>query len=126
MNSITMGSVLNQTLRGAVEGAERVLLLVSPASIASRYVRIELDCALDGGLEVVPILLGAEPDAGVAAAFGHAEAARAFRTPLRIDPADEQDIFRRVGAALARDAEATVRWLTALVEPPDSTDAGVR
>src|SRR5262249_40675716 len=103
---------------GAVEGAERVLLLVSPASIASRYVRIELDCALGAGLVVVPILLGAEPDAGAAAAFGHAGAAAAFRPALRIDPADEEGGFRKIGAALTRDAEATVRWLTALLESP--------
>jgi len=120
MNSITMGSVLDQTLRRAVEGAERVLLLVSAASVDSRYVRIELDCALGAGLEVVPILLGAEPDAGVAAAFGHAKAAHLFRDPLRIDPADEERCFRDISAALTRDVESTLRWLTSLPEasPP--------
>lgn len=111
MNSITMGSVLDQTLRGAVEGAECVLLLVSPSSIASRYVCIELDCAIGAGLSVVPILVGTEPEGGVAAAFGRPEAAAMFRTALRIDPGDEEGSFRMVAAVLARDADATVEWL---------------
>jgi hypothetical protein len=116
MNSITMGSVLDQTLRGAVEGAECVLLLVSPSSITSRYVRIELDCAIGAGLPVVPILTGTEPEDGVAAAFGRPDAAAMFQTALRIDPGDEEGSFRMVAAVLARDAGATVQWLNVLQE----------
>jgi hypothetical protein len=56
------GRTFLQELRDAVEGAERVLAVIGPAAVASPYVRVEWDHALQFGKGILPVLRAGKDD----------------------------------------------------------------
>jgi TIR domain len=60
LNSITLGSPLDGSLRSAVADAQYLTLVATPAAAKSDYVRLEVEAAVRHGLRIVPIVFAGQ------------------------------------------------------------------
>ena len=126
-HSIAIGRELTETLRAAIEAAERFVLIASPEAARSRYVQLEAQAATELGRPVIVMAPAGALDPFWQAAVGAWRAAGASVTELSPGRSlDER--ASALAAALTRRPEAKADWLRERMAllPPGLGRGGVR
>jgi hypothetical protein len=112
LNAITLGAPLDETLRTAVQSANCLFLIATPAADQSSYVRLEVEAALRQGLRIVPVL----PGEGLPSGFGalRASAPSGFEPPIAAAPAERETALAAALARLQRTPREQLEWLRSL------------
>ena len=106
LNSITLGSPLDGSLRSAVADAKYLMLVATPDAAKSDYVRLEVEAAIRHGLRIVPIALAGQLPEGF----------RTWLTAAVLEPAISSDsgseaLGKAVLSRLDRSPLEQLRWL---------------
>ena len=109
LQSITLGTPLDGSLRSAVSGARYLLLIATEAAGKSPYVRIEIETAIRDGLRIVPIVPSGQIPGGLRSLLDSAHDA----TEASISAIDSEraSIMTSALTRLERSPSEQLRWL---------------
>jgi TIR domain len=112
LNVITLGAPLDETLRTAVQSANCLFLIATPAADRSPYVRLEVEAALRQGLRIVPIL----PHEGLPSGFDalRASTPSGFERPIAAADTERVTTLAAALARLQRTPREQLEWLRSL------------
>ncbi len=100
VRALAPGDLLGAEIRDAIDDADSLLAVLSPGAFNSKWVRIEIDCALTIGRRVIPLLIAPMEVGSLELFFG--DNIDAEPLALTFDPEQERldDLLPRLRAAL--------------------------
>lgn len=113
LHAITLGAPLDDALRLAVQHANCLFLIATPAADRSAYVRLEVETAIRQGLRIVPVAPDGRLPPGCAAL--RASNAVAFEPLIPAADADRAAALAAALARLQRTPPEQLAWLQAQV-----------
>ncbi len=129
------GDLLSEEIRDAIDDADSVLAVLSPQAFNSKWMRIEIDCALAIGRRVIPLLIAPMEVSSLAHFFG--DDLDAEPGALTFDPERERldDLLPRLRVALgelapdvpepvAQPAPAPLAELIVRLDDPEIDETG--
>ena len=110
-NSISMGGMLTETLRAGIASSERFVLVASEASVSNRYVRLELEAALEMEKPIVVVSPGRQLCPEWLTKLDELRAEGRPIGPVLTSGGDIETSGPALLAALTRDPEERLAWL---------------